>query len=169
MVLKKINLAVLAVFMMAVSSTGWTASREGDQGYGVVLGNPTGITGKFWLDDIWALDGAVGVARSEFDVHATLLHHIFGWEKGLRDGEGLHSKAEFPVYVGIGPRVLFEDDTELGVRFPFGLSFLPHASPWEVFLEFVPVLRLTPNAGFNGDFGLGFRYYFQSYKPRSSK
>jgi len=160
MVLKKINLAVLAVFMMAVSSTGWTASREGDQGYGVVLGNPTGITGKFWLDDIWALDGAVGVARSEFDVHATLLHHIFGWEKGLRDGEGLHSKAEFPVYVGIGPRVLFEDDTELGVRFPFGLSFLPHASPWEVFFGICPCPSPDPQCRLQRRFWTWFQILF---------
>jgi len=146
------------------------AERSGDQGYGLMVGNPTGLSAKVWLNEEWGLDGAVGIARGEFDVHMTLLFHQFTWHQKWENKEAwigrLVSKGSFPFYVGVGPRLLFEDDEEWGIRFPLGLSFLPFESNWEVFGEFAPVIRLTPDTGFNGDFALGVRYYFQTIRPR---
>ena len=36
----------------------------------------------------------------------------------------------------------------------------------EMFGKLLPVLRLTPDAGFNADFAIGARYYFDAIRPR---
>lgn len=165
--MKKVILAVLALLISQVPAL---ATRDGDQGYGVMVGNPTGLSAKIWMDDRWAFDGAVGVARSEFDVHVSLLRHSFNWHDGIDNKwptfQRWLQKADIPLYFGIGPRVLFEHNEELGIRFPLGFSVLPKASNWEVFTEFAPVFRLTPSTGFNADYALGVRYYFRSIRPR---
>ena len=158
-----------ASFAAALTPAWGDASRGGDQGYGLIIGNPTGLSAKVWFSNVWAIDGAMGVARSEFDTHLTLLGHNFEWGYRTSDDSVVNRilrHGELPFYFGMGPRVLFEDKTELGIRFPLGLSYLPHASTWEFFAEIAPVVRLTPDAGVNGDFGVGVRYYFKSIRPR---
>lgn len=163
------RLFLLAVFVGLLASP-VLAQRNGDQGYGLMFGNPSGFSTKFWLDDTWALDGAIGVARGEFDIHMDLLRHSMSWhdmfEKKWDWFQRLLNKGNLPVYIGVGPRLLFEEKEEFGIRVPLGVSFFPHESNWEVFTEVAPVLRLTPNTGFNGDFGIGVRYYFKSIRPR---
>lgn len=165
----RLKLLVLCLPLFAAMPVG-AAERRGDQGVGVMVGNPSGVSYKMWLGESVAFDAAAGIARSEFDVHATLLWHNFSWSHNLRDSSGFFSRingrGDLPFYFGFGPRVLFEDKEEVGLRFPVGLSFLPHNSLWEFFGEFAPVLRLTPDAGFNGDFAVGVRYYFPAIRPR---
>ncbi len=143
------------------------AERRGDQGIGVMIGNPSGLSWKMWLDENIGVDAAVGIDRSEFDVHASLLWHNFTWSKNSSEKllQDITESGDFPVYIGIGPRVLFEDESEFGVRFPLGLSFIPHNTNWDTFLEVAPVLRLTPDTGWNADFSIGARYYFKAIRP----
>lgn len=159
--------------LMAASYSTALASRGGDQGYGVVVGIPTGVTAKIWLDDAWAVDGTAGVIGGDLDMHLAFLFHNFSWYGNMSKKPlwlaDLTEKADLPFYYGIGPRVLFRDDSELGLRFPLGLSCLPKNSNWEIFAEFAPVMRLTPCFGFNGDIGMGVRYYFQPIRPRESE
>lgn len=149
------------------------AERRGDQGYGVMLGNPSGLSAKVWIDENVAFDGAVGVARGEFDIHADLLIHRFKWLHTTRPAWGSFQQAvdrnELPFYFGIGARLLFEEDKEFGIRLPLGLSYLRSGSPWEFFGEIAPVIRVTPDTGFNGDFAVGVRYYFQAIRPMGDK
>jgi hypothetical protein len=167
--MKKFLLAVLTVSALSVAGL-HAEDRAGDQGVGVMLGNPSGLSYKIFMDNHVAIDAAVGADRGEFDVHADLLWHNFDVARNLRANskffEQITDAGDLPVFFGAGPRLLFAEDTELGVRFPFGVSFLPHKSPWEFFLELAPVMRFTPDFGFNGDFGIGVRYYFPSIKPR---
>lgn len=165
---KSIGHATLAVAMMMAASSA-AVQRSGDQGYGFMVGNPTGFSTKVWLDENFAFDGAAGIARSEFDLHVSLLWHHFRWTDRVAGGwmARITEAGEFPFYIGIGPRLLFEDDREWGIRFPVGLSFLPHQSNWEFFTEVAPVLRVTPHTGFNGDFAAGVRYYFRTIRPRA--
>ena len=145
------------------------AERSGDQGYGLMVGNPSGFSAKVWMDETIAFDAAIGVARSELDLHLTLLLHKFDWYRhspGDGVGDRIRSRGDFPIYFGVGPRMVFEHKEELGIRFPVGLSFLPFGSDWEFFGELAPVLRLTPDTGFNGDFAIGARYYFRTVRPR---
>lgn len=164
------SLILLAVF---IAPTAGAAERRGDQGYGLMIGNPSGFSAKMWLDEQMAIDGAVGVARSEFDIHASLLWHVFGWTKNSTVISPTMKQAddnkELPLYFGIGPRLLFEDDREFGIRFPVGITYLPNSKPWDFFFELAPVFRLSPSTGFNGDFAIGARYYFKAIRAKSSE
>jgi len=144
------------------------AGNAGDQGFGIMFGNPTGVTGKYWLDDVWALDGALGADRGEFDVHMDFLWHN---EEFLGQHNLLPKDldAKVPVYLGAGARVLFADKAEFGIRFPVGVSVLPNNTDWEFFGEFAPVLRVTPDVGINADYALGVRYYFRAIHAKDSK
>lgn len=158
-----IALAVL----FAVAASPALADRRGDQGVGVMVGNPTGFSYKIFLDNRMAVDAAFGVNQGELDTHVTLLIHDFNLLSRSPSFEPLTRDGDVPVYFGIGPRLLFEHDTEFGIRLPVGISYLPHQTPWEAFFEVAPVIRLSPSTGLDLDFGLGVRYYFPAIRPRS--
>lgn len=141
------------------------AARSGDQGYGLLVGIPSGVSAKYWLNDLSALDGGVGVVGGDWEVHADFLYHDFRWYERLNMAPPSRD-AEVPFYFGIGPRLVFADEREFGLRLPAGFSYLPHADIWEVFAEVAPVVRLTPDWGLNGDIAVGARYYFTAIRPR---
>jgi len=149
------------------------AERRGDQGFGVMLGRPTAVTAKVWMDNNWTLEGAVGVASSDLDIHADILYHDFSLIRNSSSLSqifgGMLDHGEVPVYIGAGPKVLFHDDTEIGIRIPLGLSYFPNQSPWEFFMELAPVVRLAPSGGMNADYGIGARYYFEAIRPRETE
>ncbi len=168
------KLSISKIFVVMILTLGVSiaqAQRRGDQGVGVMIGNPTGFSYKMWLDETIAIDSAAGIDKGEFDLHATFLVHNFQtakrWAQTSSVFRSLNEDGDLPWYFGAGPRLLFEDKSEFGVRFPLGFSFLPHNSPWETFAEVAPVLRFTPDLGFDGDFALGVRYYFPAIRPRN--
>jgi hypothetical protein len=167
------NIACVIVLMLGLTGAGFGSERRGDQGFGLSLGNPTGFTGKVWLDNEWAFEGNFGVESGELNIHAELLYHDFKLIKNSKSMSDLFSgllrRGDVPFYFGLGPKVLFNDEEEVGVRFPIGLGFLPTKSPWEFFAEFAPVVRLTPSFGFNGDYGIGIRYYFKAIRPTENE
>ena len=163
---KKVVIAFAMTPLFFLPSSVHADVRQGDQGFGVMLGNPSGFSWKMWLQEKVGLDAAVGVARSEFDVHITLLWHDFDTARRMSGLDGMTSRGDVPFYIGVGPRLLFESNTEFGIRIPLGVCYLPKTSQWETFLEVAPVIRLTPDAGLNGDFAIGLRYYFPAVRPR---
>jgi hypothetical protein len=124
-------------------------------GLGVILGEPTGLSGKLWLTEKTAVDGAV--AWSVYDegalhVHADFLFHSFNLINV--------SKGQLPLYFGLGARVKLAGDTRIGARIPVGLDYLFDGAPLDVFLEIVPILDLVPETGFNINGAIGIRYWF---------
>ena len=176
-------MVVLAVFTMLVSQVATTEARprpkrntqqfEANKGFGlgIMLGVPTGLTGKYYLSSDTALDFAVGTygryGRDQFDnalhVHADFLWHPFV----------LASPEPFwmPLYFGIGGRLLdhgrdnrdFADDTHLGVRAPLGIMMDFNNIPLDIFLELALVVDFfhDGNHGYSDvNLSLGIRYYF---------
>lgn len=133
-------------------------------GLGVIVGEPTGFVIKKWLDEETAVDGAVAWSLGDNDslhLHADYLLHNYTL---------LHVqevKGTLPVYLGVGGRVKFEDDkngnddTRVGIRFPFGLTYLPEGSPLDFFAEFVPIIDVAPDTDLKINAAIGFRYYFR--------
>jgi len=161
--------AGMTVIFLLVGGFAHAQDRSGDQGIGVMLGNPSGLSGKYWLEEKTALDAAVGVDQGDFDIHLSFLWHKFDWMQASTATDPfaeMVKRGELPVYFGVGPRILFADETELGVRFPVGVSYLPPSAPWEGFFEVAPVLRLTDSVGLDGDFAIGVRYYFAAIRPK---
>jgi hypothetical protein len=127
-------------------------ANNGDFGIGVLLGEPTGASVKSWLSDKTAFD--VGVA----------------WSLAGRN-EALHLNSDFLLhswfeqndqlafYYGLGGRIIFADDAQAGVRVPLGLNYVFESIPFDLFLEAVPILDLTPEIEFAGNGAVGIRYY----------
>lgn len=143
---------VLAVVLLG----GGTARAEGGPfGLGLVVGEPTGITGELKLTEHTALDGAVGISLfddRDFYFHLEFLYFL---------PELIHgSSVSLSAYLGIGGYMVAHRETNVGARVPFGLSLEFTAVPLEIFLEVAFKLRFIPEVDPDVGGALGFRYYF---------
>jgi hypothetical protein len=133
-------------------------------GLGVMVGEPSGLSAKSWLDKTHAVD--LGLAWSlsgdtDLQVHADYLIHNFS----LLADSGI--KGKMPFYYGLGGRLRLREGSgdkgkdKLGVRIPLGVSWSPPDTQLDVFLEVVPVVDLIPDteAALNG--ALGVRFWFK--------
>lgn len=136
----------------------WSAparAESGAFGLGLILGQPTGITGAYELSDNTAIDAALGLAL--FDDRDFYLHVEFLWYlPTLLSGNGV----ELSAYLGIGGFVVTHNDPVIGARAPFGLSLDFSAAPLQIFLEASVLLAVVPDLGGDVRGALGFRYYF---------
>jgi len=146
----------LIVALGIVLFSGIARSQDKDFGLGIILGEPTGISAKKWLDDKSALDGAVAwslVTPSSFHLHADYLYHdfnLFNVKKG-----------KLPFYFGIGFRIRARGgDNRLGIRIPIGICYIFEQSPLDIFFELGPVLDLTPATKLRLTSSVGIRYFF---------
>jgi hypothetical protein len=141
------------VCLLAVAGPAW-AQKTGDIGAGVVIGNPTGVTGKIWLDDSQAVDAGLGVS-THLAVYGDYLWH--SWKVLPQPAQG-----RMPVYLGVGAQVRAFHEAELGIRTVAGIAYWLPNNPVEIFVEIVPVFRLEPHDSVGLDGGLGLRYYFKN-------
>jgi hypothetical protein len=130
-------------------------SQDKGIGAGIILGEPTGFSAKYWLSSTSAIDGAIAwsfIDGGAFHIHADYLLHSF---RLIYVPEG-----KLPFYYGIGGRLKTSDKTRLGVRVPLGLAYLFQTAPVDIFLEVVPILDFIPKTDFRINAALGARYYF---------
>lgn len=145
---------ILGVLFLLSLSNLVTAQQDGF-GIGLIVGEPTGISFKKFIGGNKAVDGAMAWSfrRPEsFHIHADLLWHNYDL---LQVNTG-----KMALYYGVGGRLRFAEDPQLGLRIPVGLTYLFDGAPFDVFLEVVPILDLIPatDVEFNG--ALGGRFYF---------
>lgn len=138
-----------SVSVQAVSSRVGSAQ---DLGLGIALGQPMGVTSKYWLNSTLAVDAAAGYHfNSNFDLHSDILWHTFS-SFAMTNGR-------MPFYAGLGGRLLAGNDTQFGIRLPLGASFLPATDPIEIFVEVAPVVQIAPNIAADVDGLVGIRLY----------
>lgn len=174
------KISILALSVLAMSTVAHASHSThsdsvkpsgdgGDLGLGLMLGEPTGVDLKYWLESNRALH--FGLAYS-FDHYGQLTgDYLFEFPNVFRGREG----AQFVPYVGIGAAFFFgagyTDDAGryhdyhgnsagLGARVPLGIEFLPHGTPIGITAELAPGVALIP-----GTFGfiqgyVGARFYF---------
>lgn len=157
---------------MCVLATGVAVAEEGGFGLGVIAGEPTGLSFKGWLSHSRAIDGAAAWSFSgddSFQFHSDYLWHRDDWLKAPK------AKGRMPVHFGVGGRLKWEhdddegrgrgddddDDVHVGIRFPFGLSYLPVSAPLDFFVEIAPILDVAPDTDLDLSAALGLRYYFR--------
>ena len=151
-------------------------------GLGIMLGAPTGLSGKYFLGPSTAIDFGIGAIggygrRDGLHLHADYLWHPLS----LVSAEPF----ELPLYFGIGGRFWSydychdhggghcHDGGALGVRAPIGIAFDFNNVPLDIFVELALVLDFLYDdhdhfddgddfdgfdAEINGAFGI--RYYF---------
>jgi hypothetical protein len=163
---------IVAVCLIMVGQSAMAQTQSYGTGHpfglGIILGEPTGLSAKYWLSGSNALDFGLGWSNggdriSRFDgtyngggrvhFHMDYLWHSFS---------AIHSTEQFPLYYGIGGRFNSGGgySSSLAVRGVIGIAWLPRGTPIDVFLEIAPSLQLSPSSGFALDAGLGVRYFF---------
>lgn len=125
-------------------------------GLGILVGQPTAISGKYWLSSGNALDFGLGYSfekENRIHLHADYLFHA----KNIFD-----TSENFSLYYGPGARLKIHEnsDSRLGVRFDVGLVWYPKNTPIDVFLELAPILDIIPETDFAMNGGIGVRYFF---------
>ena len=154
--MKNITRIVLAAIFIVASRCTFAAptgdiARSGSLGIGTALGQPMGVTGKLWLSNMAAIDAMMGYHFSDnFDIHADYLLHSYAFTHV--------DQGSLPLYFGLGARVLAGDDTQFGIRIPFGGSYLMASQRIEIFAEIAPVIDLT-DLGADVDGMVGIRLY----------
>ena len=131
------------------------ANAPGRIGFGIILGEPTGISFKTWQSDEIAYDAALAWSLGKdgkVHVHVDYLIHNYKLIRTI--------KSNTPIYYGIGGRIKTKDETVLGVRIPLGINFKSRKIPIDVFIEIVPTFNLIPQTEFDLEGGIGVRYYF---------
>jgi len=155
--MKKLIVATILI-LTAISAMPATAgtNQEGF-GMGVLLGEPSGLSMKWWtgLRSAWA--AGVGYSlKDDADLHG---HVDYLWHK-VRDLGS--DQPRLPLYYGIGARYRANDvgEDSVGIRIPIGLEYLFANSSFDVFFEIVPVLDVVPELDFDANLGVGARYFF---------
>jgi hypothetical protein len=125
-------------------------------GAGLMLGEPTGASVKYWLNETFAIDGGLGGSfhrRNGVQLHSDALWHTFS----LFDPPS----GRLPLYFGVGGRVKFQEGDDIfGLRFPVGVSYMFDNRPIDIFAEVAPILDLTPSVRGSFNVAIGARFWF---------
>ncbi|MBU2491642.1 MAG: hypothetical protein KJ571_03385 [Bacteroidetes bacterium] len=161
----KILTSLYFLIFLLLSFNSVQAQKDGF-GLGLVIGEPTGLSAKLWLNNKNAV--AFGLSWSNkgnrfnsFEpdynrITRTHIHVDYLW----------HSfdaiNARFPLFYGVGGRIDtgIEYGGTVGARGIIGIVWLPDNTPLDVFVEFVPTLLFINSTGFGVDAGIGARFFF---------
>ncbi len=148
---------ILSVIISLFIISNLNFAQQKGCGLGVVLGEPTGISAKFWLTPGTALDFGLGYSftssNSVFDFYADYVFH---------SADMINSTENFVVYYGPGARLKIREDADsrLGVRGVIGILWLPRGINFDLFVEVAPILDIIPATKFDFSGGIGGRYFF---------
>jgi hypothetical protein len=149
------NKVVFTSIILIVLSTSMISAQSKQFGLGIIVGEPTGLSGKLWTGSENAFDFAAAWSfkgDGHLLLQADYVWHVFNLIPV--------SPGKLPLYVGIGGRVILADDPLIGVRIPVGLNYIFTDAPVDIFLEIVPILDLAPSTDFDIGGGLGARFWF---------
>ncbi len=127
---------------------------------GALLGEPIGLSLKFWHGTITATDLSAAWSFTEngiFQLHLDFLIHPFNL-RVITNGNN------FPLYIGAGLAVRIGDDWFLGARVPIGVEYLFNSFPISLFGEVAPQWQFVPDDDFVLSGGVGIRLIFGSIK-----
>lgn len=141
-------------------------------GLGVILGEPAGVTGKYWIDRRSAVDTTLSYSFSDyFLLFADYLYHFPG-----AFGRSSQFASQLNPYVGVGAelflqtqdtgnqgRTYFRSDqgpAGFGIRIPLGIEWRSGSPPLGVFVEIAPGVGVIPATYGFVQGGAGIRFYF---------
>lgn len=156
---------IVCAVCVCVGRTAFAQETKGVFGLGLIVGEPTGVSAKYYLADDTAVDFAAGgaVVGRGIQVHGDFLWHPWVLER--------QESFVLPLYVGPGVRVLRrdagggeDDHTRIGLRGVVGFLFDFTTVPLDVFVEVAGVADYRTleddNFGLDLNAGAGVRYYF---------
>ncbi len=164
--MKKILLILFALLFISSFSQSFSQVHGKKFGFGIVLGEPTGGTVKFWTqtNNAFVVDlGAsyfgsprIGVDYLwHFDAFHSNIAKLYagpGAALGIGEGNGFW-------YKGKKEGIYYHSGVGLGIRGVFGVNVVPDETPLEFFFEIGALIGLAPDFGSGIDAALGLRFY----------
>lgn len=157
---------LLIIFTYQISSAQGPGGKT--FGFGIMFGDPTGGTLKFWTNRENAF--VVDVGNSYFGgirINGDYLWHFDAFNSQVVK---LYAGPGLVVGIGEGHSYWYKDDHKkfywresgdagIGVRGVFGVNIIPRRAPLEIFLELGVLIGISPAFGTGVDTGLGIRFY----------
>jgi hypothetical protein len=147
---------LLKIILVLIIFSTLSAAQTKGFGLGILVGEPTAVSAKYWTSGSTAFDFGIGYSfekNSYLNIHADYLFHV----------KNIFETAEnISLYYGPGARLRFVENatTRLGFRFDVGLVWIPRNAPIDVFIEVAPLLDIIPETDFSFNGGVGVRYFF---------
>ncbi|NLG19637.1 MAG: hypothetical protein GX556_20140 [Fibrobacter sp.] len=120
---------------------------------GVILGEPSGLSAKYWFTEKSAVNAAAGWSFREFSLDLSADYHYHYFWPEIDPGQ-------LPVFFGLGATLQIADNSFLGVRIPVGVEYLFEGPPLSAFVEIVPEMTVIPETNWTLAGGLGLRFVF---------
>ena len=168
---RSVLIATAFLFALQLSAASAYSAQDSSRpfGLGIILGEPTGLSAKYYLSSRNAIDGGLAYSFNNFIyIFADYLFHFPG-----AFGGSTRFSSELSPYLGIGAiflgstnsgsrnRAYFSDSSgALGMRLPLGIEWSPSEHPIGIFIEVVPGLGIIPGTFGFIEGGIGGRYYF---------
>ena len=142
--MKRFYFIVIAISLFFVAQMSVAQDRK--FGLGIILGEPTGLTAKYWTSPTTAWDFAFGTSvggdrigsyNGYYDGGTRLHFHVdYLWHSF----DAIKSTERFPIYYGIGGRINTGAgyNSSAAVRGVIGIAWMPRQTPIDIFLEIVP-------------------------------
>ena len=145
---------ILMLFALSLASK--ALPQKGDFGMGMILGNPTAFSIKWWTGNKSAIDASLGYHYGNMNhlhLNSDLLLHLWTIEK---------EQDLIKIYFGPGAGLGFISDLSITARAPLGTGLYLHHIPLELFAELVPLFQIIGPGGshFLIDGYIGARFYF---------
>ncbi len=150
---RTVQIVFLLVLLMCTKNV---LAQKSGIGIGIIIGEPTGVSGKKWVSSNAAFNAAAAwsfVGDGALHLHVDYVFHNF--DLFAPDIKNL------ALYYGIGGRVKLSDNSKFGMRIPVGLNYIVQDQPFDLFFELIPVLDLAPATDFSINGAIGFRFFFQ--------
>lgn len=148
------GIATSAIFMFCLQA-------QAESSIGFVLGNPTGLSGRFSLDNKYSLSTTIanhGGDNDGLEIQISIL------KDNARRFQVEGQPMEF--YYGAGLRLIDIDGGKhknkmaIAIRGPVGVTFDIKNPDLQFFAELAPNLNLTPYSDVDFDLGIGARFRF---------
>ncbi len=151
--LKRVLISASFAFCALTTHSSFAHAPGKPFGLGVYLGDPSGLSARYWIDQKTAADFALAYALDDYLI--LVGDYKYHFEELIQSPHHLHPYAGLGLGVGVGG-----DDVVVALRIPVGIEWMVGESPFGIFFELVPTVGIAPSTFSTIDGGLGVRYFF---------
>jgi hypothetical protein len=132
--MRKLSLSVLVALLLLVN-------LSYGLGLGVMLGEPSGLSAKYWMSGKNAIAGGLAWSLGNSDSNSGYLHLHADYL--IHNNNLINiSGTTLPFYYGLGAGIGLANDFYLGARIPVGVGYWFAGKKFDAFLELVPTVGL---------------------------
>jgi hypothetical protein len=164
--MKKLFVLMVCAFLSYASHSSYAQSPYGrNVGFGIMVGDPVGVTLKYWNQHENAFVFDLG--SSYFGSPRIDVDYLWHFDAFRSDIAKLYAGPGMALGFGKGSSFYYSNGilygstgtTGLGVRGVFGVNIIPRDTPLEIFFEAGLLVGLSPDFGSAVDAALGLRFY----------